>query len=38
MRELGWTVIVVSAADYYDSPHLLVARVANALRKATPSL
>jgi hypothetical protein len=31
MRELGWTVLVVSREDYYDTPDLIVSKVRSAL-------
>jgi hypothetical protein len=34
MRELGWTVMVISRDDYYETPELVVARVSAALRRA----
>jgi hypothetical protein len=37
MRELGWTVIVVSRDDYYATPDELVATIRSAL-KTSPSL
>lgn len=34
LRDLGWTVIVVSAEDYYGNPDAIIRRVAAALRTA----
>lgn len=34
LRDLGWTVLVVSAEDYYRYPQTIVARVEQALRDA----
>jgi hypothetical protein len=31
MRALGWTVLVMSAEDYYKTPNVLIARVRRAL-------
>lgn len=33
MRDLGWTVLVVSREDYYETPQRIVAEVSRALRK-----
>jgi hypothetical protein len=34
LRDLGWTVIVVSKEDYYDHPKATIARVRHGLEKA----
>jgi very-short-patch-repair endonuclease len=38
LRELGWTVIVVSRHDYYETSGRTVAQIATALRRAGASL
>lgn len=34
MRDLGWTVLIVSREDYYDTPDLIVAKVRRALNRS----
>lgn len=35
LRELDWTVLVVSAEDYYQTPELVVMKVRKAVSRAT---
>jgi len=37
IRDLGWTVYVVSARDYYEMPERIVATVRRAISRAEPS-
>jgi hypothetical protein len=34
MRDLGWTVLVISAEDYYKTPSVTIAKIRTALAKA----